>query len=369
MKIKRGRTAGRRFAVNFEIENTLLLDGGNLGDERRLYFREIIARFGHHLALNWNMGEENNNNTHAHRMSFGEFVRNTDPYKHPVVLHTLPSFKHEVYNPLLQESNSYYVGASLQITQPTEVFNETLFWLWESEVNNQTWVVSNDEIGPWQEGVLPDKEDPDHDIIRKHVLWGNIMAGGSGVEFYFGFNRNNSEVTCQDLRSRDLMFDQARQALDFFYNNNVPFWDMSNENHRLGSSSGGAAASNWCLAQRNTANVLVVYLRHGGTDTIDLDHDYTSKWYNPKTGGVLVDGTTLASGNSSLGNHPDPTGQGWVVLLERAPVAPPVPSPAPGPVPAPTENRKLSMGAIGRASPLSLSSSGAGPSGEGQLLK
>ncbi|MBL9159735.1 MAG: DUF5060 domain-containing protein, partial [Verrucomicrobiales bacterium] len=35
------------------------LDGGKLGIERKLYCREMIARFGHALALNWNIGEEN----------------------------------------------------------------------------------------------------------------------------------------------------------------------------------------------------------------------------------------------------------------------------------------------------------------------
>lgn len=35
------------------------LDGGALGPERKLYLRELITRFGHHLALTWNLGEEN----------------------------------------------------------------------------------------------------------------------------------------------------------------------------------------------------------------------------------------------------------------------------------------------------------------------
>ena len=35
------------------------LDGGLLGPERKLYLREIIARFSHNLALNWNLSEEN----------------------------------------------------------------------------------------------------------------------------------------------------------------------------------------------------------------------------------------------------------------------------------------------------------------------
>ena len=44
-----------------ETENDQRMDGGALGRERKLYYRELIARFGHHLALNWNLGEENTN--------------------------------------------------------------------------------------------------------------------------------------------------------------------------------------------------------------------------------------------------------------------------------------------------------------------
>jgi Putative collagen-binding domain of a collagenase len=132
-------------------------------------------------------------------------------------------------------------------------------------------------------------------------------------------------MTCQNFRSQDLMFDQARHALEFFYDSQIPFWEMSNENERLGSSSGGPAASNWCLAQKETADyLLVVYLLGNNdttTDTIVLDHDYITFWYNPKTGGEMVGGEFLPSGSSrSLGNPPDTgaaPGHDWVVLLER----------------------------------------------------
>lgn len=43
-------------------------------------------------------------------------------------------------------------------------------------------MVANDEQGSANEGVKPDNDDPSHDIVRKNVLWGNIMAGGAGVE-------------------------------------------------------------------------------------------------------------------------------------------------------------------------------------------
>ena len=43
-----------------EEPNKRELDDGELGTERKLYYRELIARFGHHLALEWNLCEEYN---------------------------------------------------------------------------------------------------------------------------------------------------------------------------------------------------------------------------------------------------------------------------------------------------------------------
>ena len=39
------------------------LDGGKLGNERKLYCREIVARFGHLLTIERNLGEENTQST------------------------------------------------------------------------------------------------------------------------------------------------------------------------------------------------------------------------------------------------------------------------------------------------------------------
>ena len=58
------------------------MDGGNLGPERILYYRELIARFGYHLALNWNLGEEINNATTAQKMP----GRNTSTTTIPIII-------------------------------------------------------------------------------------------------------------------------------------------------------------------------------------------------------------------------------------------------------------------------------------------
>ncbi|MBT8044881.1 MAG: DUF5060 domain-containing protein, partial [Verrucomicrobiae bacterium] len=78
-----------------ETENETLLDWGDTGRERRLYYRELVARFGHHPALNWNMGEENgswrknkkNHQNTRQRLAMARYLKAVDPYDHPIVIH------------------------------------------------------------------------------------------------------------------------------------------------------------------------------------------------------------------------------------------------------------------------------------------
>ena len=62
------------------------LDGGDLGPERKLYIREIIARYGHLLALNWNLGEENTQSTKQQTDMIDHLLK-VDPYDHHIVVY------------------------------------------------------------------------------------------------------------------------------------------------------------------------------------------------------------------------------------------------------------------------------------------
>ena len=74
--------------VTQEVENDELLGGsGDLNPARQLYYRELVARFAHHPALVWNLGEENDNTT-AQRTAFSNYIRALDPYNHPVSVHS-----------------------------------------------------------------------------------------------------------------------------------------------------------------------------------------------------------------------------------------------------------------------------------------
>jgi hypothetical protein len=292
-----------------ETENDQEMDSGRLGMERRLYYRELIARFAHHLALNWNLGEEITSPTERIR-EYARYFHDHDPYRHPIVVHTFPGDKSQVFGPLLGDASTL-TGVALQ-SGPQTVFAETLEWRTASARAGRPWHVSNDEQSPSGAGVLPDANDADHDDIRRDALWGNLMAGGAGVEYYFGYSFPNSDLTCEDFRSRDRMWDQSRVALEFFDKHAVPFQDMESRNDLI---SGGAA---WCFAG---AGRYVVYLRFGGSARLDLrgeEGDFLVRWYDPRSGGGLREGSvrTVAGGSErALGDPPGEPSDDWVVLV------------------------------------------------------
>ncbi len=94
-------------------------------------------------------------------------------------------------------------GPSMQIANPARVHERVLHWVDASEEAGERWVVCLDEIGPHWQGVMPDADDPDHDTVRTHCLWGSLMAGGAGVEWYFGYRFAHNDLGLEDFRSRE----------------------------------------------------------------------------------------------------------------------------------------------------------------------
>ncbi|MDX9753902.1 MAG: DUF5060 domain-containing protein [bacterium] len=302
--------------VTQETENDQLLDKGELGRERKLYYRELIARFGHHLGLIWNLGEENTN-TDRQRKAFAQYIQTLDPYNHPIVVHTYPGQYDEVYSPLL--GNPYFAGPSLQMGDQTKVHSETIKWWDRSETTPLRWVVSLDEIGPAHTGVKPDADDPDHFAVRYHSLWGNLMGGGAGCEWYFGYAYAHNDLNCEDWRSRDTLWKQTRHALDFFHNF-LPFWEMKHHDELV------SGKGQYCFAK--VGEVYALYLPRGGSAELELvDGLYRVYWYNPRKGGELLYGTTVkvaGPGKVQVGYPPYEFTRDWVVLVRllKAPEAP-----------------------------------------------
>ena len=306
------------------------MDGGALGVERKLYLRELVARFAYELALNWNLGEENTQSADEQR-DMARYLKDTDPYDHHLVIHTFPDWQDKVYS-LLTGEQSVLTGASLQMAWDA-VHQRTAQWLQVSSKSGKRWVVANDEQGSAALGVPPDPgyqgwngKDKNgkvvhtlHDI-RKRTLWGNLMAGGAGVEYYFGYQLPENDLLLEDFRSRDHSWDYCRIARQFFVSQKIPFWEMTGEDALIGNSTGTNAK--FAFAKRGA--LYVIYLADGGSTEIDLTAErgpFSVDWYNPRTGGVLSQGsirTVRGGAVVAIGTAPADPAEDWVVLLRKA---------------------------------------------------
>ncbi|MEO1009949.1 MAG: DUF5060 domain-containing protein [Bacteroidota bacterium] len=301
-----------------ETENELLLDIGNLGVQRKLYYRELIARFAHHLGLTWNLGEENGYASWSpkaqndrDRKDAAKYLHQTDPYKNHIALHTHSRTRGQdaILRPML--GDSHLTGPSLQIHDPHNVNETTQRWIDLSQKAGHPWIVPLDEIGPADVGAKPDKDDAEHNEMRSQVLWGNLMAGGAGVEWYFGYKFDHNDLKCEDWRSREILWDQTRHALEFF-KGHLPFSKMKAAN--------GLTDNPGDLVFAENGNSYAIYLPEVLETQLDLTgfpYSYTLAWYNPRTGGKLQKGTVRTvkgGGKVSLGFPPDRK-KDWVALL------------------------------------------------------
>jgi hypothetical protein len=301
-----------------ETENETLLDGGDTGPLRKLYYRELIARFAHHPALNWNFGEENGeweqdknpSQTSKQRRAMVRYFAENDPYQRHRVLH---NGQHG--DDMLGEQSDL-TGWSLQTWKEdfSAVHGEVLRYLRKSSNAGKPWAVACDEPGDHRHALRPDAN-PGRSHIdgRKNGLWGTLMAGGWGNEWYFGYEHPHSDLTLTDFRSRDRWWDYTRHALDFFRNYSIPFWEMKNDNGRIDMKEGYVFGKE--------AEIYVIYLKNGGTTRLHFDKNHGNfeiKWYNPRSGGQLVDGSVkriTGSGKHGIGLPPSDIGEDWVAVI------------------------------------------------------
>ncbi|MEZ4700104.1 MAG: DUF5060 domain-containing protein [Rhodothermales bacterium] len=319
-----------------ELGNEFLLDGGDLGLQRKLYYREMIARFGHH-NLKWNLGEEHKiegiGNTDAQRIAFTGYINANDPYKSIITMHSQAGTDKYllIYGPLL--GNPAYSGISFQIhdgewdVAGDKTYNRITEWRDYSTDAGRPWIITLDECCGWNGGVRPDESNME--AVRKSEMWGSLMAGGAGFDWYLGFDVDKRDLELEDFRRYDFLWEQSTIAHTFF-TAYLPFQDME-------PKSGLAPLySNRVFAK--TGSIYAVYLPNGGTTTLDLGatvKTYPVQWYNPRTGGALKNGTVTSvsgPGVKSIGSPPSETTKDWVAIVGDpldGPVDPPPPPPPP----------------------------------------
>jgi len=305
-----------------EAENQGLLDFGGIGGNTKLYYRELIARFGHHLALNWNLCEEvgdwkgfDSQETMplypTERQALAQYIYDTDPYHHHMVIHN-----GDWFNPMYG-NHSKLTGASLQTNKDdfSRVNSQVKRVIDEAEAAGKVWAVACDEPGDASHSLIPDEEDPEHYYARANGLWGTMLAGGWGTEWYFGYKHPHSDLTCQDYRSRDLFWDMGVICINFFAENDFPVTEMTSMNELISSEG------DFCFAKEG--DTYLILLKKGGESQLDLkefEGSYSTKWFDPRNGGTLKNGSIKnikGNGIQSLGIAPNDPEKDWVVVVHR----------------------------------------------------
>ena len=303
-----------------ETENETMLDGGDTGPMRQLYFRELMARFGHHLGMNFNLGEENGyaeftpvSQYDGQRKAMTDFLTEIDPYNHPILLHT---HSHEPYRAHILDSIVGFKnldGLSLQVDKREEAAEVMETWKTKARESGHEWMITMDEIGMWHTGAQSDSLTPNHDSLRGQVLWGTLLSGAAGVEWYFGANNRYNDLNAEDWRSRDRLWELTKHAMDFFQTH-LPYWEMQ-ASHDVVNVKGA-----YCL--QKSGELYAIYLPDSKEYTINLEatkNTFEVKWFDPLKGGALNSGTvkSVVGGSVVQIGLPPSDEQDWVVLLQQ----------------------------------------------------
>ena len=304
-----------------ETENERWLDDGDTGRLRQLYFHELIARFAHHPGLIWNLGEENgpadfspNGQTDPQRRAMLDFFAQHDPYGRPVVLHTHATGhgQDDILTPLL--GHTALTGISLQVDDPTRVNHDVARWRERSIKAGQPWWISMDEVGPWHTGATPDALDPQHDLLRRHALWGALLAGAGGVEWYFGARQPANDLSADNWRDYDQLWRQTDIARRFVQAYALP---------RFAPCNARSGPDTYCFGDLD--NALIIY-RYGqaaiNLDLTDAVGRYGLRWFDPVRGGQMQRGSVAViegGARRDTGRPPVKAARDWVLVVHKLP--------------------------------------------------
>jgi len=307
-----------------EAPNKRELDDGELGPERRLYYREIVARFGHHLALEWNLCEEYDLDFDfgpERVRAFARYVGAVDPYDHPVAVHSsgspLQALAFTFGDPLFSLT-SIQLGQA-RIDALTEQFRRA------TAEAGRPLPISMDEftvdVGT-NLGHIPVDVPEKH---RKEKLWPTYLSGGM-IEFIL-----------EDLLATDsfkkpqlaALWDSVRHARTFM-EENLPFWEMQPADALMRGAGTIAVGLNKGRTFDLGAQVLVkpgevyaIYLpKANPSGTLDLSGAkgvFAQRWYNPRAGRFEGEVRNVSGGALvELGAPPSDPNEDWVVLVKAA---------------------------------------------------
>ena len=290
---------------------------GSLTTERKLYFRMLMARFGHYDGLKWNLCEEIEW-IKAERVAQMAYLKAIDPYDHPVTHQAGGAgLGYSIYDEQLGNSN--FDAMSFQGSESrTGMFDKIKEYRDKSATAGVKWTSAWDEPQKIENNT---SETVGYPMGRKDKMWPCLMGGGDGFMWYIQQSGGGHGFD-QDIDDFSIMRDSFRWsgfARDFL--SPLPLTAMTPSRSIVASTTG----EDYALYQ--TGEVYAIFNDRAGSGmTLDLGGvsnatAFTVRWFDPRSGGALATGTvaTVTGGGSrSLGNAPSDLTKDWAVLVKRS---------------------------------------------------
>lgn len=324
--------------INFilqESNNDHILNNGELKTNRKLYYREIIARFSHHPGVIWNLGErismKSNSATSKDSVTrlkrTSSYIKGLDPYNHPIIVNA--SFNDEkLYNNIIADNT--IDGISLEVKEHNkEAFLKTSSNIISSNSYKTPWAVFIDKVLDNNEKGLSKKpNNKTVDFYRREALWGNLIAKGSGMDLYLSEKGNKKaiekNINTESFTGYEKILKQNSFAGLFFGK------DISRYVHKLDLCSNIGNSENittseeayngYCLGIFR--KIYILYFTKEGDKTIKNlpESTYSITWYNPLNGKKLQNEDLKfikgSFGKSNIGRAPF-SGDSIAILLKN----------------------------------------------------
>lgn len=306
-----------------ETSNKRELDEGELGVERKLYYREIIARFGHHLALSWNLCEEFNADFDLgpeRIRAYADYLRAVDPYGHPISVHTAG-------NPLKELAFTFgderFSLTSIQLNKSridtlVEAFRKATAEAGRPlPISMDEFILDVGQKESWKPFDRPE-------LHRKQKLWPTYFSGGQ-IEFIL-----EGLLWVESFKSPKLqeLWKHVATARRFM-EENLPFWEMEPADELVVDESAlpvgqGRGKPSGLEAQmfRKKGEVYAIYFpiatETGKLDLRDDEGEFTGRWFDPRNGVFAGETSSFKGGElNPCGAPPDRSGEDWVLLVKK----------------------------------------------------
>jgi hypothetical protein len=307
-----------------EVANKKELDNGELGVERKLYYRELIARFAHHNALSWNLCEEYNIalDLGAQRVrSFADYIQSVDPYDHPITVHS-------AHDPLQTLGFTFgdprFSLTSIQLNRRridtlVEDFRKATAKAGRPlPISMDEFVLDVGQKQSWKPFDRPV-------MHRKQKIWPTLLSGGQ-IEFILEDLLGTESFKTPSRKELWKSLGIARQ----FVEQHLPFWEMQPADELVTGESTievglGSGKSFQLGAQvfRKPGEVYAIYYPNatelGSIDLSESTAVFQSRWFNPRSGRFGGNPFSVSvAAELQIQGPASEVDQDWVLLLTNA---------------------------------------------------